>query len=94
MPASRVQRWSVQADYFADLSIIVVLPLHHHDPGPALGAGHDRAVRGDGATGTVAGHDLAAAVPAARQGWPVIGHLNATSLFEVTRRLAVLLGIG
>jgi hypothetical protein len=25
---------------------------------------------------------------------PVIGHLNATSLLEVTRRLAVLLGIG
>ena len=84
----------VQADHFADLSTIVVLPLTT----TILGLPLVRVtVEPSEATGL---RELSQVMisrpqflPRVKAG-PVIGHLNATSLLEVTRRLAVLLGIG
>jgi mRNA interferase MazF len=82
----------VQADHFADLSTIVVLPLTTTILGLPL-------VRVTvEATGL---RELSQVMisrpqflPRVKVGPVIIGHLNATSLLEVTRRLAVLLGIG
>ena len=53
----------VQADHFADLSTIVVLPLTTTILGLPLVRVTVEPSEADGATGTVAGHDLAAAIP-------------------------------
>ena len=82
------------ADHFADLPTIVVLPLTT----PILGLPLVRVtVEPSEATGL---RELSQVMisrpqflPRAKAG-PVIGRLNATGLLEVTRRLAVLLGIG
>jgi mRNA interferase MazF len=84
----------MQADHFADLPTIVVLPLTT----TILGLPLVRVtVEPSEATGL---RELSQVMisrpqflPRAKAG-PVIGRLNATGLLEVTRRLAVLLGIG
>jgi mRNA interferase MazF len=84
----------VQADHFADLSTVVVLPLTSTlldlplvrvtiEPRPATGLQHRSQVM----------ISRPQFVPRTRLG-PVIGSVNAATLLEVTRRLAVLLGIG
>jgi mRNA interferase MazF len=85
----------VQADHFADLSTIVVLPLTT----TILGLPLVRVtVEPSEATGL---RELSQVMisrpqflPRVKVGPVIIGHLNATSLLEVTRGLAVLLGIG
>ena len=84
----------IQADHFADLSTIVVLPLTT----TILGLPLVRVmVEPSEATGLREISQVMISRPQfllrAKAG-PVIGHLNATSLLGVTRRLAVLLGIG
>jgi mRNA interferase MazF len=84
----------IQADHFADLSTIVVLPLTTTILGlPLVRVMVEPFV----ATGL---RELSQVMisrpqflPRTKAG-PVIGRLNATALLEVTRRLAVLLGIG
>ena len=84
----------IQADHFVDLSTIVVLPLTSTlldlplvrvtiEPLPATGLQQRSQVM----------ISRPQFVPRARLG-PVIGSIDAGTLLEVTRRLAVLLGIG
>ncbi len=84
----------IQADHFADLSTVVVLPLTSTlldlplvrvtiEPAEATGLQHRSQVM----------ISRPQFVPRARLG-PVIGAVDAATLLEVTRRLAVLLGIG
>ncbi len=84
----------IPADHFADLSTVVVLPLTSTlldlplvwvtiEPGEATGLQLRSQVM----------ISRPQFVPRARLG-PVIGSADAVTLLEVTRRLAVLLGIG
>ena len=84
----------IQADHFVDLSTIVVLPLTSTlldlplvrvtiEPLPATGLQQRSQVM-------ISRPQFA---PRARLG-PVIGSIDTGTLLEVTRRLAVLLGIG
>jgi len=84
----------VQADHFASLSTVVVLPVTSTllelplvrvtiEPLPATGLRQRSQVM----------ISRPQFVPRARLG-PVIGSVDAATLLEVTRRLAVLLGIG
>jgi mRNA interferase MazF len=84
----------IQADHFVDLSTVVVLPLTSTlldlplvrvtiEPLPATGLQQRSQVM----------ISRPQFVPRARLG-PVIGFVDAGTLLEVTRRLAVLLGIG
>jgi mRNA interferase MazF len=84
----------IQADHFVDLSTVVVLPLTSTlldlplvrvtiEPLPATGLQQRSQVM----------ISRPQFVPRARLG-PVIGSVEAGTLLEVTRRLAVLLGIG
>ena len=84
----------IQADHFVDLSTVVVLPLTSTlldlplvrvtiEPLPATGLQQRSQVM----------ISRPQFVPRARLG-PVIGAVDAGTLLEVTRRLAVLLGIG
>ena len=84
----------IQADHFVDLSTVVVLPLTSTlldlplvrvtiEPLPATGLQQRSQVM-------ISRPQFA---PRARLG-PVIGSVEAGTLLEVTRRLAVLLGIG
>ena len=84
----------IQADHFVDLSTVVVLPLTSTlldlplvrvtiEPLPATGLQQRSQVM----------ISRPQFVPRARLG-PVIGSVVAGTLLEVTRRLAVLLGIG
>jgi mRNA interferase MazF len=84
----------IQADHFADLSTVVVLPLTSTllnlplarvtiEPLPETGLQQRSQVM----------ISRTQFLPRAKTG-PVIGHLDPASVLEVTRRLAVLLGIG
>ena len=84
----------IQADHFADLSTVVVLPLTSTllnlplvrvtiEPLPETGLQQRSQVM----------ISRTQFLPRAKTG-SVIGHLDPASLLEVTRRLAVLLGIG
>ena len=84
----------IQADHFVDLSTVVVLPLTSTlldlplvrvtiEPLPATGLQQRSQVM----------ISRPQFVPRARLG-PVIGSIDTGTLLEVTRRLAVLLGIG
>jgi mRNA interferase MazF len=84
----------IQADHFADLPTLVVLPLTSTvldlplvrvavEPAPATGLQLRSQVM----------ISRPQFLPRAKAGL-VIGHVDATTLLEVTRRLAVLLGIG
>jgi mRNA interferase MazF len=85
---------AIQADHFADLPTLVVLPLTSTvldlplvrvtiEPDPATGLRQRSQVM----------ISRPQFLPRAKAG-SVIGHVDATTLLEVTRRLAVLLGIG
>jgi mRNA interferase MazF len=84
----------IQADYFTDLATVVVLPLTSTlldlpmvrvtiKPLPATGLQQPSQVM----------ISRPQFVPRAKLG-PIIGAIDAATLLEVTRRLAVLLGIG
>jgi mRNA interferase MazF len=84
----------IQADHFADLPTLVVLPLTSTlldlpwvrvtvEPGPATGLQQR----------LQAMISRPQFLPRAKAG-PMIGRVDATTLLEVTHRLAVLLGIG
>jgi mRNA interferase MazF len=84
----------IQADHFVDLSTVVVLPLTSTlldlplvrvtiEPLPATGLQQRSQVM----------ISRPQSAPRARLG-PVIGSIDTGTLLEVTRRLAVLLGIG
>ncbi len=84
----------IQANHFADLATVVVLPLTSTlldlplvrvtvEPTPATGLQHPSQVM----------ISRPQFVPRAKLG-PVIGAIDAVTLLEVTRRLASLLGIG
>jgi mRNA interferase MazF len=84
----------IQADHVADLPTLVVLPLTSTvldlplvrvtvEPDPVTGLQQRSQVM----------IPRPQFLPRSKAG-PVIGHVDATTLLEVTRRLAVLLGIG
>jgi len=84
----------IQTDHFTDLATVVVLPLTSTlldlplvrvttEPLPATGLQQRSQVM----------ISRPQFVPRAKLG-PVIGHIDTATLLEVTRRLAVLLGIG